>query len=133
MELFSTALSYLTAQSTLNFTWTLLLKHKSNIKGAIFELRSSHLFRVSCTKNLWKQSVRPAISQVFYPLWVFLRILVTFFGPVFCRTSHNLICNKFAMLKNKKLAKILKVGNFSSYVTLISTLFCEWQNFLWQS
>ena len=60
MELFFTALSYLTAQLTLNFTWikfnlkfnlNLIYlyifkhKHKSNIKGAIFELRSSHLFR----------------------------------------------------------------------------------------
>ena len=40
--------AFLIAQSTLNFTWTSLYfkdKYKWNIKGAIFELRSSHFFR----------------------------------------------------------------------------------------
>ena len=47
IELFSTALSYLTAQSTLKFEhlYNFKHKHKSNVKGAIFELRSSHLFQ----------------------------------------------------------------------------------------
>ena len=62
-------------------------------------------FLISRTKRFWRSSVRPAISQVFYPLHVFLRILVTFFRPVFCRTSHNLIFNKFAILRNKELKK----------------------------
>ena len=54
-----------------------------------------------------------------YPLRMFLRILDTFSRPIFCRTSHNLICNKFAILKNK----ILDVGKFSSYVyTVLLTL-----------
>ena len=66
---------------------------------------------------------------MFYPLWVFLRILVTFFWPVFCRTSHNLICNKFAILKNKKLTKILEVGKFSSYVTSYQPFFISDKTF----
>ena len=74
----------------------------------------------------WKWSVRLAISQVFYPLPVFFRILVTFFQPHFCRTSHNLICNKFAILKNINFTKILEVGKFSSYVTSLPTTFREW-------
>ena len=48
MKLFSTALSYLSAQSTLNLLEDFYIfkhKHKPNIKGAIVELRSSHLFR----------------------------------------------------------------------------------------
>ena len=47
-------------QSTLTFTWTFCIfkhKHKSNIKGAIFELRSSHLFQDQLYKEvLQKQS-----------------------------------------------------------------------------
>ena len=47
-------------QSTLTFTWTFCIfkhKHKSNIKGAIFELRSSHLFQDQSYKEvLQKQS-----------------------------------------------------------------------------
>ena len=46
--IFYSTLSYLTVQSTLNFTRTSLYfkrKHKSNIKGAIFELRINHLFQ----------------------------------------------------------------------------------------
>ena len=77
--------------------------------------------------------MKHAISQMFYHLRVSLRILVTFFRPVFCRTSYNLICNKFAILKNKKLIKMLGVGKLSSYVTSLPTLFRKWQNFLLQS
>ena len=52
---------------------------------------------------------RLAISQLFYLLRVFLKIWDTFFQPVFCRISHDLICNKFAILKNRKLTQILGV------------------------
>ena len=38
---------------------------------------------------------------------VFLGIWLHFCQPVFCRTSHNLVCNKFAILKNKKCNKII--------------------------
>ena len=48
------------------------------------------------------------------------------FPICFCKTSHNLICKEFAILKNIKLAKILEVGKISSYVTSLSTLFREW-------
>ena len=48
IKLFYTALSNLTMQSNVNITWISLYifkhKHKSNVKGAIFELRSSHFF-----------------------------------------------------------------------------------------
>ena len=86
-------------------------------------------FGMSRTKRFWKYSVRPAISQLFYPLRMFLKILVTFFRPVFWRTFQNLICYKFAILKNKKFAQILEVGKFSSFVTSLSTLFHKWQTF----
>ena len=72
-------------------------KHKSNIKVAIFELRSSNLFRDQRYKEVLE--VKCQACNLFYPLRVFLTILVTFFWPVFCRTSHNLICNKFAKTK----------------------------------
>ena len=45
---------------------------------------------------------------MFYLLRVFLRILITFFRPVF----WDLICDKFAILKNKKLSKILETEKF---------------------
>ena len=63
---------------------------------------------------------------MFYPLRLFLRILLTFLRPVFCRTSHNLVCNNFAIYK--KLAKVLEVGKFSSYVT-VSTFFLSDKTF----
>ena len=92
-------------------------------KEQYLNYQAATYFEISRTKRFWKQSVRPAVSQVFYILQVLLRIVVTFFRPDFCRTSHNLICSKFAILKNKKLTKLLEVGKFSSYVTLLSTLF----------
>ena len=51
IKLFSTALSNLTAQWTLS-----LYKHKSNIKEAIFELGSSHLF--------WNQPYKGVLESV---------------------------------------------------------------------
>ena len=47
--------------------------------------------------------------------------------------AEFLICNKFAILNNKKLSKILEVGKFSSYVISLSTLFRKWQSFLSES
>ena len=87
-------------------------KNKSNIEGAIFELRSSHLFRNQPCKEILEFKCQ--IALVFYPSRAFLRILVTFFRPVLCRISHPLNCNKFAIIKNKNLTKILKVVKFSS-------------------
>ena len=87
-------------------------KNKSNIEGAIFELRSSHLFRNQPCKEILEFKCQ--IALVFYPSRAFLRILVTFFRPVLCRICHNLNCNKFAIIKNKNLTKILKVVKFSS-------------------
>ena len=55
---------------------------------------------------------------MFYPSRMYLRILVTLFQPLFCRTSHNLICNKFAILKTKKLTKLLNIGKFEKLTKL---------------
>ena len=96
-------------------------KHKSNIKGAIFELRSSHLFRDQPYKEVlevkcqacsftgvlsFKSVFEQLCSQRIWGWGWFLRILVTFFRLVFSRISHNLICNNFAILENKMLTKI---------------------------
>ena len=51
------------------------------------------------------------------PLRAFLRILVPFFRPVFCRTSHNLIRNKFTILTYIKATEILKVEQTFRCVT----------------
>ena len=53
----------------------------------------------------------------------YFRTFKAFFRTALCRTFHNLICNKFVILKNKKLTKILEVGKFSLYVTSLSKLF----------
>ena len=87
-------------------------KNKSNIKGAIFELRSSHLFGNQPYKEVLEFICQ--ITLVFYPSLAFSRILFTFFRRVLCRTSHNLNCNKLAIIKNKSLTKILEVVKFSS-------------------
>ena len=71
-----------------------LNKHKSNIKEAISELRSSHLFRDQLYKEVLE--VKCQICN-FAGVLSFLRILVTFVRHVLCRTSHNLVCNKFAI------------------------------------
>ena len=127
----------------LNFFTFFNINKNQTLKEAIFELRSSHLFRDQPYKDRYckrlryhlqhsdhrvlqfsgfasnmflffgsKVSVRPVISQVFYPLRVFLSDFGHIFPTCFCRTSHNLICNKFAILKNKKLNKILEIGKF---------------------
>ena len=82
-------------------------KHKSHIIGAIFDLRSSHLFRDQPYKE---------VLEVKCQACNFTGV----FDVFFCRTSHKIICNKFAILKNKKLTKILEVGKFSSYVRTVS-------------
>lgn len=116
IKLFYTALSNLTVQSNVNITWISLYifkhKHKSNVKGAIFELRSSHLFGNQPYKEVLEFICQ--ITLVFYPSLAFSRILFTFFRRVLCRTSHNLNCNKLAIIKNKNLTKILEVVKFSS-------------------
>ena len=92
----------------LNIFTFLKHKHKSSIKGAIFELRSSHLFWDQPYKGVLEVKCQACGSQLFYFLWVFFRSLVTFFRPVFCRISHN----KFAILKIQNLTKILEIGKF---------------------
>ena len=98
IKLFYTALSNLTVQSNVNITWISLYifkhKHKSNVKGAIFELRSSHFFGDQLYKEVLE--VKCQICN-FAGVLSFLRILVTFVRHVLCRTSHNLVCNKFAI------------------------------------
>ena len=115
MELFSTALSYLTAQSTLNLKHLYIFKHKhkSNIKGAIFELRSSHLFRDQPYKEVLQVKCQ---ACNFIGVFLSFTSVVEDFGHIFltcfCRTSHNLIYNKFAILKNKKNTNIQEIGKF---------------------
>ena len=61
--------------------------------------------------------------QVFYPLQVFFEDLVAFFWPVLCRTFHNLISNKFVILKNKNLDRILQVGKIYSFKASLLNFF----------
>ena len=86
----------------------------------------------SCCKirlDLQRRFVSKVSGLQFHRRFILYRcFLITFFRPIFCRTSHNLICNKSAILKNKKLTKILKVGrlrniiiNTFSQVTKLST------------
>ena len=92
MELFSTALSYLTVQSTLNFTWTSLFfkqKHKSNIKGVIFELRSSHLIRDQPCKELLEVRCQACNFTGVLSVASAIEDFGHFFRPVFRRTSHT--------------------------------------------
>ena len=131
MKLFSSALSSLTAQST----WTSVLlehlhvfkhKHKSNIKEAISELRSSHLFQ----DQPYKEVLEVKCQACNFIGVLSFRDVFEDFGHIFLTCfCHNLICNKFAMLKNKKLTEILEVRKLSSYVISLSTLFRKWQNF----
>ena len=121
MKLFSSALSSLTAQST----WTSVLlehlhvfkhKHKSNIKEAIFELRSSHLFQ----DQPYKEVLEVKCQACNFIGVLSFRDVFEDFGHIFLTCfCHNLICNKFAMLKNKKLTEILEVGKFISYLPTV--------------
>ena len=107
MNIFSTALSYLYAQSTLNFTchlYTFKHIHKSNIKGAIFESKSSHL--------LWDRPYKEVLEVKhqacnFTSVLSFKGVFEDFgyiFPTCFLQNSHNLICNKFTILKNNRKA-----------------------------
>ena len=111
----------------------IFLNINTNIKGAIFELRSSNLFR----NQPYKEHLEVKGKTCFFTdVWFFTDIFEDF-GHIFpfcsCRTSHNLISNKFVIFKNKKLTKILEVRKFSSNVTSLSTLFRKWHNFRSQS
>ena len=103
MNIFSTALSYLYAQSTLNFTchlYTFKHIHKSNIKGAIFESKSSHLLRDRPYKEVLEVKQQ---ACNFTSVLSFKRVFEDFghiFPTCFLQSSHNLICNKFTILKN---------------------------------
>ena len=85
-ELFDCAVNF-------NFTWTSIYfkhKHKSNIKGAIFELRSSHLFRDQSYKEVLEVKCQVCnfisilcVASVFWGCWshfsdlFFAELLVT--------------------------------------------------------
>ena len=101
-ELFDCAVNF---KFYMNIFVFLNINTNQTSKQQYLNLEAVIYFGISRTKRFWKKSVRPTVSQVFYPLRVFLRILVTFSRPVFCRTSRNLICNKFAILKNRKILK----------------------------
>ena len=88
------------------------ITYKSNIKGAIFELRSSHLFRDQPYKEVLEVKCQACNFTGVLSFTRVFEVLVSFFRPVLCRTSHNLICNKFAILKDKKLTNILEIGKF---------------------
>ena len=85
--------------------------HKSNIKFAIFELKSSQIF--------WDQPYKEVL-EVKCQIWIFTYVL-SFTGvfedfdyifPIFfCRISHHLICKKFTILKNKKDRKTVFIYN----------------------
>ena len=78
----------------------------------MFELSSSHLFRNQPYKEVLEVKCQAAFLQVLYPLREFLRIVVLFLRPVFCRTSYNMICNNFVILKHKTPIKMLEIGGF---------------------
>ena len=128
MELFSTVLKQLIAQSTLNlleYLYNFKHKHKSNIKGATFELTSSDLLFDQAYKEVLEVKCQACnFTGVLYFTGVFAD-----FGHIF----PTCFLQNFSYLKNKKLTIILEVGKFSSYVTSLSTLFRKWQNFLLQS
>ena len=83
MELFSIVLSYLTAQ--------LEDKHKSNIKGGIFDLRSSHLFQ----DQLYKEVLEVKCLACNFTDGLSFTDIFDDFGRIFLtcfwRTSDNLI------------------------------------------
>ena len=88
-------------------------KHKSNIKGAIFILKSSHLFRDQPYKEVLEVKCQACnFTGVLLFTSVFEDFNHIFPTCFFHRTSHNLICNKFAILKNKKLTKIFEIRKF---------------------
>ena len=78
-------------------------KHKSNIRGAIFQLRSSHLFRDQPYKEVLEVKCQACnFTGVLYFTGVF-EDFGHIFPTCFLQNLSYLICNKFAMLKNKKL------------------------------
>ena len=87
----------------LNIFFIFKYKHKLNIKGVIFELRRSHLFRNQPYKEVFEVNCEgcnfPGILSFTGVFEDFGRI----FPTCFYRTSHNLICNKSAILQNKRL------------------------------
>ena len=111
-----------------------ILKHKSNIKEIIFELRSSHLIWDQLYKEIFEVNCQTCFN--FTDVLSFTAVFDDFghvFWTCFCRTSHNVTCNKFAILKNKRLTKILQAEKLSSYVISLSTRFRKKRNFLWLS
>ena len=102
-------------------------RHKSNIKGAIFELRSKHLYRDQpYKKGFGGKKLVLQFHRCFILHGCFWGFWSHFFELFFAELLVT--CNKFAILKNENVTKILEVGKFSLYVTL-STLFPKWQNF----
>ena len=129
MKLFSTALRYLTSQSTLNFSWTSLyfwtwtqIKHQ---RSNIWIKKQPFISESAVQRGFGSKVTGLQFHRCFILYWCFEH-----FGHIFpiCfwKTSHHLICKEFAILKNIKLAKILEVGKISSCVTSLSTLFREW-------
>ena len=79
-ELFDCAVNFKFYMNTFVF---LNINTNQTSKQQYLNLEAVIYFGIGRTKRFWKKSVRPTISQVFYPLRVFLRILVTFSRPVF--------------------------------------------------
>ena len=108
-ELFDCAVNF---KFYLNIFILLKYKHKSNTKEAIFDLRSSHFFWYQPYKEVLEINCQACnFTSVLSSTSVF-EDFGHIFPTCFFRTSHNLICNKFAILKNKKLTKILEIGQF---------------------
>ena len=105
-NIFYSAELFGSAQSTLNFLWTSYYfkhKHKSNMKGAISELGSSHLF--------WDQS-NGEVLEIKCQACNFTGVLLfkgvfEDFGHIFPTCFLQNVCNKFAMLGNIKLISCL--------------------------
>ena len=89
-----------------------------------YDINKSIIFKKKrdCQRNsrLLLRRVRLAISQVFYPLPMCLRILVRFFRPVFGRISHKLISQNFICIYVYGDVLFFHLKNFPSL--LCSTL-----------
>ena len=77
-----------------------------NIKEAIFELRSSHLFRDQSYKEILKVNCQACNFTGVLPFTSVFEDFGHIFPTCFCRTSHNLICNKKdTKIRNRKILK----------------------------
>ena len=116
MGLFSAALSYLTAQSTLNFTWTsLYFKIKTQIqpqRSNIWIKKQPFISRSAVQKGFGRKVSGLQFHWCFILYECFWGFCSHFSDLFFCRTSHNLIYNTFAILRNKKLTEILEIRQF---------------------